>query len=541
MGRGRAFRESDLRQNQTSDYIAVIETLEPRRLMAAGVAGTYYNNTNFTGKSVTRLDAMVNFPSVTPPKGVTASTYSVRWVATLTPSTTETYTFSTRSDDGIRLWVNHKLIIDNFKPHTVAEASGSIALVAGRQYDLLIEYFNNTGPAVAQLYWSTPTIAKQIVPTSALVARRSNLKDQIDHEFTFAEAQYTKAIAQIGKTSLDAYDNSTTASLWTTTGPTAWTAGFFPGAMWQIYTHNTKKSWRLNATAWTRPIAPSASNGDDVGFRLWTSYFPMAGSTKLASDKTVLIQAADAKMKNFNSTVGMFETAPPATKTANNFTVVLDQTMDMELLWWAWKETGKTSYRDAAESNLLTLAQYMIRNDGSTMQVATFNRNDGHFIAGGVKQGYNSLSTWSRGQAWAIDAYATAYQQTKLPAFLTIAQKLADYWVAHVPSDGVPYWDFDAPAIPNTYRDTSAAAVGASGLILLSELSTGDKISSYLASASTTLSSLLSKTYSAEGVASPGLLLHSAHWVSKKQDVDNSMIYADYYFLQALNRFESLA
>ncbi len=529
------------RQRITGGSGHILEPLEPRQHFAAGtgLAGTYYNNTNFTGKSVTRFDARIyyDFTKSPPPAGVTPSTYSVRWNASIRPAFSETYTFYTKSDEGIRVWVNHKLLIDNWKPHALTENSGSIALSAGQKYDLQVEYFNNTGPAAAQLWWSSPSVAKSVVPTSRLFPRKSNVKDQIDHAFTFAEAQVTKAFAQVGKTSVDPYDNATTPTAWTTTGPDAWTSGFFPGAMWQIYSHNTKKSWRLNATAWTRPIGPFAKNGDDIGFRIWSSFFPTASSTRRSSDKQVLIAAANAKLANWNPQLGMFETAPGSSTTSSTVQVVIDQAMDMELLWWTSKETGNNDYRDKAEAHLLKLARNQIRSDGSVMQLGLYFRSTGLFSGPGNKQGAAATSTWSRGQAWAIHAYTTAYQQTSNPAFLNLARKVANYWVSNVPADGVPYWDFNAPGIPNTYRDTSAAAVAASGLTLLSQIApnSSDK-DVFKTTAAVTLSSLLSRTYFAEDAASPGLLLHGAHWVAKKQ-VDRTLIYGDYYLLQAMNRY----
>jgi hypothetical protein len=517
----------------------VVEPLEGRRLMAAtnGLAGTYYNTTTLTGPSKTRLDANVNFnfAKTALPAGVTASTYSVRWVGSIRPAFSQTYTFYTKSDEGVRVWVNHKLIIDNWKAHALTENSGSIGLNAGEKYDLQVEYFNNVGPAAAQLWWSSASVAKSVVPTSRLYARRAGLQDQIDHAFAFAESQMTKAIAQVGKTSLDVSDNSAKATAWTTTGPDAWTAGFFPGSMWQLYKHNEKKAWRLNATAWSRPIGASAGNGDDVGFRIWSSYFPLAGSTKLAADKAVLIKAADAKIANWNEKAGVFETNPPADKSSQpKLAVVLDQTMDVELLWWAWRETGKLDYRLKAIGHLLNVAKSMVRSDGSTIQLGYFDRQSGKFLSGAVKQGASVNSTWARGQAWALYSYAKAYQQTGDTDFLLLANKIANYWIANVPADGVPYWDFNAPGIPKAPRDSSAAAVAAAGLTLLGQ-APQTASTKYRAAADRTLSSLLSPAYFAEGTGSPGLLLHGAHWVAKGKS-DNTLIYADYYLLQAMNR-----
>ncbi len=520
-----------------------IESLEPRHLLSGtGLIGAYYNTTGFTGHSKWRLDPYVyfNFAKNPLPETIKSTTCSVRWTGSVRAAYTETYTFYTTSDEGIRLWVDHKLLVDNWMRHTSTEDSGSIALVAGQKYDLQLEYFNVSGPAAIQLWWSSPTVGKSVVPTRRLYPSAPNLKDQIDHAFSFAEAQYSKAITQLASPAVDAYDNAATASAWSSTTPDAWTAGFFPGALWQLYAHNTTKSWRLNATAWSRPIGPYATTPDDIGFRIWTSYFPMACSTKLASDKQVLVAAANAKMTSWNSAVGMFETSGGGTLTGNpagDFPVIIDQSMDMSLLFWASKETGKTIYADRATAHLLKLAENFIRPDGSTIQLGYFNSLTGAFVGADVKQGYSATSTWSRGQAWAMSAFTDAWQQTGNTQFLQIATKLANYWLANVPSDGVPYWDFAAAGIPNTYRDSSAAAVAADVLLQLSQTEPDlTDAARYGHAAQTTLTSLLSPSYFAEGAASPGLLLHGAAWVSKGH-TDNALIYGDYYLLQAMNHY----
>jgi len=204
----------------------------------------------------------------------------------------------------------------------------------------------------------------------------------------------------------------------------------------------------------------------------------------------------------------------------------------------AWKETGNTTYRDQATSHLLKLASNFVRADGSTLQLGYYNSSTGAFVAGDVKQGASVDSTWSRGQAWAIQAYATAYAQTKNPAFLDIAKKVANYWIANVPADGVPFWDFAA----STYKDSSAAAIAASGFAELARVAPDltDR-ATYKAAVEKTLGGLLSTNYFAEGKASPGVLLHGAHWVLKNDYRDNTLVYGDFYFLQAMNRYLALA
>src|SRR5439155_11785117 len=145
-----------------------------------------------------------------------------------------------------------------------------------------------------------------------------------------------------------------------------------------------------------------------------------------------------------------------------------------------------------------------------------YNTSSGKYFGPEKKQGYSATSTWSRGHGWAMYAYAAAYKQTKKASLLATARKVADYWMAHVPSDGVPYWDFASPDIPNTYRDTSAAAVAASGLLTLAKVETdAARAVNYRAAAKTILNSLASASYLAEGSTSQGVILHGAAYVPR--------------------------
>ena len=185
----------------------------------------------------------------------------------------------------------------------------------------------------------------------------------------------------------------------------------------------------------------------------------------------------------------------------------------------------------------------MIRPDGGSYQWGYFNSTTGAFIDGETYQGYSNDSTWSRGQAWAILSFTTVAGMTGLPDILAGAQKVADYFVANLPSDSIPYWDFNVPTIPNTYRDTSAAAVAADGLLQLSALVTDPVAATkYRSAAQKILTSLSGPKYLAEGSNSLGILLHGAQNVPHDSNGnDVSLIFGDYYFLDAINRLRAMS
>jgi unsaturated chondroitin disaccharide hydrolase len=299
---------------------------------------------------------------------------------------------------------------------------------------------------------------------------------------------------------------------------------------------------RLNATAWTQSLANQTGLPDDMGFRIALPYQALYGISGSATDKAKLVAAADAKLGQWNATVGMFRSSGGTTLSTNpagNFAVLLDHSMDMHLLYWASTATGNNTYKDRATAHLLKLAQNYVRADGSTAQWGYYSSTTGAFVGIEKKQGYATTSSWSRGQGWAIYAYTDAYAQTSNATFLATARKVADYWIAHVPADGIPFWDFNSPDIPNTFKDTSAAAIAASGLLQLAKVDPdASRRAGYRAAAGKILNSLTTPGYLAEGSLSHGVLLHGAAFVPRKNPTpDNSLIYGDYYLLEAMNRY----
>jgi unsaturated chondroitin disaccharide hydrolase len=188
-----------------------------------------------------------------------------------------------------------------------------------------------------------------------------------------------------------------------------------------------------------------------------------------------------------------------------------------------------------ATSHALTSARAHVRPDGSTAHVALFDPATGALERTVTWQGYSDSSAWARGQAWAINGFTAAYGETKRPELLSAAQRAADYFIAHLPSDGVPYWDFRDPAIPNVPRDASAAAIAASGLLDLTGYSNASDATRYRDAAMHILHALATG-YLARGTNSSAILLHSTGGRPQNSEVDVGLVYADYYFVEALVR-----
>ncbi len=207
----------------------------------------------------------------------------------------------------------------------------------------------------------------------------------------------------------------------------------------------------------------------DLGFMFYCSFGNGYRLTQDTAYHNILLTAADSLATLFNPKVGTILSWPSMREKMNwPHNTIIDNMINLELLFWASKNGGSQDHCNIAVKHAETCMKMLIRPDYTTIHVAVFDTVDGHFIKGVTHQGYADSSLWARGQAWGIYGYAMCYRETGKPEFLETAQKLADVFIQRLPEDGIPYWDFDDPAIPNTTKDASAAAVAASGMLELS-------------------------------------------------------------------------
>ncbi len=534
----------------------VIDPLESRTFFDAGgtgLQGTYYSNENLTGASVVRIDKNVtfNFLAGEIAPGVGADTASIRWAGQVKPAFTEMYTFKVISDDGARLFVNNQLLFDTFDTQVGIKVNlGSIALQAAKRYDIRLEYQEKTGDASIQMRWRSSSTAEVVIPSTRLfppvASETDTLSDKLNHAMDVAAAKLKQSLTDlVGNTAAYPEITDPSSGRWRYKTAEDWTSGFFAGNLWQMQRRTAEKFWRLQATAYTEGgIAAQQNAGDDLGFRFIPSYLNYYRAMQRKADRLILTAAAQSKINTFDPRVGMFRSVhfrPSTSGDANaNFPVLIDHTMDLELVYWAAIASGNLQWIDMANSHLQKVAQHFIRPDGGTIQWGYFNNDTGAFVSGETRQGYADTTTWSRGQAWLIYSLSNAAAQTGRADFLAAARKVSDYWLSRIPADKVPAWDFDAPSSAGAFKDSSAAAVAASAFLQLGDLAgrTGDG-AKYRAAAESTLSSLASSVYLNGSTSGRGVLLHGAKWV-KQGSADNSLIYGDYYFLEAINRYFEL-
>jgi len=204
--------------------------------------------------------------------------------------------------------------------------------------------------------------------------------------------------------------------------------------------------------------------------------------------------------------------------------------MNLPLLFWASEQTGDPRYREAAYNHAQLSRQYLIREDGSSFHTYFFNQETGEPIEGRTHQGFGDDSCWARGHAWLIYGFALAAQWCDEPEFLEAAKQTAVYFLNHLPEDNIPIWDFRLTDDEIAYRDSSAAAIAACGLLRIAQL-TGDD--TFLAQGNMLTDALISECFETD-TAGQGLLKHGALHIPKGWTPDGYLIFGDYFFLEAL-------
>ncbi len=366
-----------------------------------------------------------------------------------------------------------------------------------------------------------------------------DMADITSKVFPFAGKQLRASIGDLGDSLL--FPRATTPDgTWKRVPVSDWTSGFFPGCLWYMYEYTNDPYFRSSAERWTEQLEPMQffTGNHDIGFMIFNSFGNGYRLTANPEYREVVLQAARTAVKRFDPRVGCI-------KSWDNpkwqYPVIIDNMMNLELLFWAVQNGGDSSlYRIAVSHAERTMANHF-RPDGSTYHVISYDSTDGRVIGGYTHQGYSDSSAWARGQAWAIYGFAMAYRFTQDDRFLNTARRAAAYFIDNLPADHVPYWDFRAPGIPDEPRDASAAAIAACGLLELSTYTTDPSESRRLfATAESILQSLASTPYSSAGTPSRGIILHSVTSRPANIEVDVSLIYADYYFLEALLRYRRM-
>lgn len=322
-----------------------------------------------------------------------------------------------------------------------------------------------------------------------------------------------------------------------------WCAGFWPGVLWYDYEYTKDKQVLEEAENFTHSLkflSHIPAYDHDLGFLVFCSYGNGYRLTKNPAYKQVILDTADTLATLFNPIVGTILSWPREVEPRNwPHNTIMDNMINLEMLFWAAKNGGNPYLYDIAVSHADKTMKSQFRPDYTSYHVAVYDTITGNLIKGVTHQGYADSTMWARGQAWAIYGYTVVYRETKDPKYLDFAQKVTDVYLDRLPEDKVPYWDFDDPSIPDAPRDASAGAVVASALLELSTYLPNGTGKRYKDAAIEMLTSLSSDSYQS-GESKPSFLLHSVgHWPNHSE-IDASIIYADYYYIEALLRLKRL-
>lgn len=323
-----------------------------------------------------------------------------------------------------------------------------------------------------------------------------------------------------------------------------WTAGFWPGILWYDYAYTKDPVMKAEAEKFTASLgflANTPAYDHDLGFLVFCSYGNGYRFTQNPAYKEIILKTADTLATLFDPRVGTILSWPREVKNRNwPHNTIMDNMMNLEMLFWASKNGGSHALYDIAVSHADKTMQCQFRPDYTSYHVAVYDTVTGNLLKAVTHQGYSDESMWARGQSWAIYGFTVCYRETKNPKYLRFVEKVADVYLKNLPEDAIPYWDFNDPAIPNAPRDASAACVTASALLELSTL-TDDLVKGkeYRDAAEKMLASLSSDAYQSRE-SKPSFLLHSTgHWPNHSE-IDASIIYADYYYIEALSRLKEI-
>lgn len=374
-----------------------------------------------------------------------------------------------------------------------------------------------------------------ITTLAALIScsHQENINDLADRVFNLAVAQYTSmndnlAEGQCPKT-LDKEGKLVISDIgW-------WCSGFYPGSLWYIYEFTADENIKAMAEKHTLQLENlnHAYTDHDIGFQINNSYGHALRLTGEEKYRQPIINAAYTLAARFTPETGV-------TKSWNwgenwKYPVIIDNMMNMELLTDAYEMCGEENFRNVAVTHANTTLKNHFREDWTTWHLVDYDPENGSIRGKQTVQGYADDSAWARGQAWALYGYTMMYRETGIKEYLDAAINIGNMLIGKLPEDGIPYWDFNAPDIPEALRDASAGAIMASAFTELGTL-TGDE--KYLQTAFRQISTLASEEYLAEAGTNENFLLkHSVGSLPGNSEVDVPLTYADYYFLEAILRY----
>lgn len=374
-------------------------------------------------------------------------------------------------------------------------------------------------------------------------AENNDISNIINNDINFSTRQYSLMLQQIGREgkvripkTIDKLGRMVYIPI------DDWCSGFFPGSLCYLYQLTNDKSWLLQSKRFTEALdsIQYLTWHHDVGFMIGSSYLNIYRLSPNKAYKKAIIQTAKSLCTRFRKKAGVIQSwnVDRGWQSKRGWTcpVIIDNMMNLELLFEATRLSGDSTYWKVAVSHANKTLENQFRKDGSCYHVVDYDPNNGAVLHRQTAQGYADNSAWARGQAWAVYGYTVCYRYTHDRKYLDQAVKTLNFVMQNpnLPDDLIPYWDFDAPNIPNEPRDVSSAACIASALY---EMNNYLPDNGYTSLADRIIRSLSSPEYRAPlGKNGCFLLMHSVGSIPHNNEIDVPLNYADYYFLEALTR-----
>ena len=372
------------------------------------------------------------------------------------------------------------------------------------------------------------------------IDRNQKMKTLISQNFAFADSQYSYLMSKVLQDKMpQSFDAKTNQLL--SREITWWCTGFYPGSLLYIYEQTKDEKIKTEALRALKVIEPNQTytGNHDLGFMMFCSFGNAYRLFKDETYKQIIFRSAESLSTRYRPTMKAIQSWNK--NKYFNCPVIIDNMMNLEMLNWVSQHGGDPKFQQIAETHSNTSMKEFYRPDYSSFHVVDFDETTGKVIRKTTHQGAANTSAWSRGQAWGLYGFITMYRDTKKEAYLTLAKNIAEFYLNHpnLPSDFVPYWDFDAGQQPLAYRDASAAAITASALMELGQFTKGEQKEKYINASVKMLESLSNETYRAKYGENGGFIIkHCVGALTLNSEIDVPLVYADYYFLEALKRYK---
>ncbi len=352
----------------------------------------------------------------------------------------------------------------------------------------------------------------------------------------FAQCQ----VAALIENAPDYFPIYTTGGRWRHDGElwTDWTGGFFAGMMWKFFERSDDERWLRRAKHYSQLLEHRQNDRQvhDLGFIFLNTYRPWYELTGDEHKQEVLVRAGRTLASRFM----------PKGRYLRSFvapeSLFIDIMMNVPLIFYAANETGDKQLERIAAAHCRTTRDKIVRADGSTAHEGIFDLETGEFLREDTHQGWRPDSAWARGLAWSLYGYSQCYALTGTEEFLEVAERNAAFWLANLPADKVPHWDFRAdvsqPLPWGAQKDSSAAAIAASGLLdLANQTRSMQTASQYRETALAMLDALVEPEYLANETPDwEGILKHGVYHTKKNLGVDESVMWGEFFFVEAIGK-----